>query len=306
MTAPTVSVVMGAYGKRSLSESCLASVLEHAGSELARDWELVLVDNGSPDDTRELFREWEARVGARVVVLDQNRDFAGGFNAGAEAARGRVLLLLSNDIVVTPGALQTLAATAAEPDVGLAAARLVFPHGTLQHAGFGYRRTATGGLQNMHYFYGEPGNLPAARVVLDVDALNGACFAIRSELFAELGGFDHQFRNGAEDIDLCNRVRMRGLRAVYRGDVCMVHREGATVGASPHALENDRRYRARWDRFVDADDEFVARTFGARMNPLADAELWPPVAAEGAAISLEGHLVTLSPQAAELRGLLAA
>ncbi len=109
------SIVIVTYGQRELTERCLRSLESCLGRGLGAEWELILVDNNSPDDTPELLRAWSDR--AVVRLLDHNRNFAGGCNLGAEEAHGEVLVFLNSDTEVTPGALETIAEQALEPGV---------------------------------------------------------------------------------------------------------------------------------------------------------------------------------------------
>ena len=106
--APSLSIVIVCFGKREITERCLGTLDAAFGERLGRDVELVLVDNGSPDDTPELLRSWSDR--ATVILNERNLNYAGGNNVGARAAGGRVLVLLNNDTEVFPGVLDELAA----------------------------------------------------------------------------------------------------------------------------------------------------------------------------------------------------
>ena len=94
------SVVVVTYGQRAVTERGLDALAGALGEQLGRSWELVLVDNASPDDTPALLRQWSDR--AEVLLLQHNLDFAGGCNAGAARARGDVLVFLNNDTEVVP------------------------------------------------------------------------------------------------------------------------------------------------------------------------------------------------------------
>src|SRR4051794_1840036 len=230
MPAPSTiiaSIVIVAWGKRPVTEQCLASLERALGGELGTRYELVLVDNASPDDTAELFARWEDR--ATVVYRERNENFSGGCNAGARAASGEVLIFLNNDTEVPAGALEVVAEQALEPGVGAVGARLVYPDGTIQHGGVVWHDF---GLTLPHHlFHHSPGDIPAAGAVYDLDAVTGACLAIPRELFFELGGFDDTYVNGLEDIDLCIKVRVAGRPGVYRGGGGIGHHQGMTPGA---------------------------------------------------------------------------
>jgi GT2 family glycosyltransferase len=306
MTVPSISLVIVLYGKRAVTERGLDSLERALGDKLGVEIELVLVDNASPDDTGELLDAWETR--ATVVRNETNLNFAGGCNVGARAAGGEMLVFLNNDMEFTPGAIEAVAETAAEEGVGAAGARLLFPDGTIQHAGVVWVANHDGmPPMPQHVFHQEAGDLPAARAVLDLDGVTAACIAIRRDLFLELGGFDQSYVNGLEDIDLCLRVRSRGLRIVYRGDVWMTHHESVSRGINNDAsAHNDAVFIDRWGSVCGSDDELAAQTFGGRLMVRNGLPLVPHEWGPGSGVSIEGHLRSVAPEAAEARALLIA
>jgi GT2 family glycosyltransferase len=303
---PSASIIVCAYGKREYTERCLASLDRALGARLGAEVELVLVDNASPDDTRELFAAWADR--ARVVLLDENRNFAGGNNAGAAVASGRVLVFLNNDTEVPEGVVEGLTEEALRTDVGLVGVRLRYPDGRIQHGGYGWRYTGSRDLRRcmvpFHLFHHEA-DQPVARTAFDTNAVTGACIAIEARLFADLGRFDEGFVNGWEDTDLCQRVRAAGGRIRYRGDLEVVHHEGVSSGGDYARSGNEERFRARWALQLRSDDEELAEQLGAHLG-LLQAEARGGVAADGAGAVLAGPLRGLGPIADEARGLLAA
>jgi GT2 family glycosyltransferase len=299
---PSFSIVIVAYGKRQVTEECLETLEHSFGQRLGRDVELVLVDNASPDDTAHLFAAWADR--ATVLALPENRNFAGGYNAGALAATGDVLVLLNNDTLVRPGALDQLADAAREPSVGLAGCRLIYPDGTLQHGGFGWR-TVEGQLVPFHLFHHEPDSAAAA-TIQDLDSVTGACVAIRRELFVSSGGFDEGFVNGWEDVDLCLRLRSAGLRVVYRGDIAIVHAEGQTSGGQYGAGDNVERFARRWLHHLRDDTERVRELFDATWAPPTDPIHGPARHPRGTTTVAVGPVTGLDPDGAEGRAILAA
>lgn len=298
---PLASVIVLAYGNRAVTERCLESLAAALGDELGGAYELVLVDNDSPDDTAELFRAWEDR--ATVVLLPENRNFAGGCNAGARAASGEVLVFLNNDTEVPPGAIEAVVETAQEPGIGAVGTRLLYPDGTIQHAGVVHKEWQPGLVLPLHLFHHEPGDLPAARATYDLDAVTGACLAMSAPVFEELGGFDEAYANGLEDIDLCLRVRTAGRRVVYRGDVHLIHHERLTRGADHDERPNAGIFRRRWGSVLADDSEMLAALFDLGLAPVPpQAGMLPQPA--GAPLSVHGRLRSPAPDGFEARALI--
>jgi GT2 family glycosyltransferase len=188
--------VIVAYRSGASLQRCLRSVRE-AGAEA----EVIVVDNGGADLGGER---------AQVVDAGGNLGFAGGANLGAERASGQVLVFLNQDTVVATGALQQLALTLDRPQVGIVTARLrlldrpelLNSGGTVVHVS----GIAWAGR------YGEPAD--ALRELEDVAAPSGAAFAIRRDLFRELGGFSGELFMYLEDLELGWKARLHGLRVV--------------------------------------------------------------------------------------------
>ncbi len=309
--SPRASIIIVTYGQRALTEQCLRSLERCLGEGLGREWELVLVDNNSPDDTPELLRSWAGR--ATVRLLDHNRNFAGGCNVGASVARGEVFIFLNNDTEVTPGALEILVEQALEPGVAMAGCRLLFPNGTLQHAGvaFLYGQALGGASMPQHVFHHQDQELAAARANYELDCVTAACMAVRADAFRAVGGFDQGYRNGLEDVDLCLRIRLTGERIVYRGDATVVHHEGASRGkgeqlwATPERAQamrdNDELFIGRWAAQLGQDDEIAAHLWDATLEDVRPVRI-----ARTADVLIQGQPTGIGPAADEARALMAA
>jgi len=293
------SYVVLAYNNWAYTERCLESLVASAGDALGREIELVVVDNGSTDETGERLRAWEER--ARVVRLAPNRNFAGGINAGGNAATGEVLVLLNNDLEIAPGALETLVEQALEPEVGIVGTRLVYPDGRIQHGGFAWRDGDL--LSTLHMFHFAPGDLPPARAVHELEVVTGACLALRRDVWQELGGFDEGFVNGWEDVDLCLRARAAGYRVVYRGDVHLLHHESVTAGQSWNTERNLALLRERWGERSIGDETRVRELFGGTLAR-APWELRPLASADGTLVELCAPVGALGPAGDEARAWL--
>ena len=246
------SIVIPVFNREDLTRQCLATLpptLAGAGTG-----ETIVVDNGSRPETAAVLAEFPW---VRVIRNERNLGFAAACNQGARAAHGRIVVHLNNDTVATPGWLEHLLAPLADPGVGITGAKLLFPDGTLQHAGVVMRfsRLGTDGISPYHLLAGQPGNHPGSMMQRDFDIVTGACLAIPRELYLDVGGFDETFWNGYEDVDLCLKVRARGLRVVYEPRALLTHFESQSgVQRKRRVLHNIRELSERWNRRLDGDD----------------------------------------------------
>jgi len=197
-----------------------------------RDYEVVLVDNESSEPgLLGLLARLEQRRRYRVVRRPEEFNFSLLCNVGARQARGDWLLFLNNDTgVLTPDWMEQMLTVAAQPGVGVVGATLLYPDGTLQHAGM-FRRSD--GVWD-HLGRGLPGDAPGERgelrQVRAVPAVSAACLLVGRDLFFELGGFDESRPVTHNDADLCRRARARGLLVAVTPHARLLHYESLSRG----------------------------------------------------------------------------
>jgi len=237
---PEVSVVIVSHGGWQLTARALEALVEHT----ERPFEVVVVDNASPDETPARLAELD---GARVVLNADNRGFGPGCNQGARLARGRYLLLLNTDAFVQPGWLGPMIdALEREPGIGAVVPRYVHEDGRLQEAG------ALLGQDGTVVTYGD-GDRPERlryRFRRIVDYGGAACMLLRSAEFAALGGFDEAFAPAYyEDVDLCFRLAHSGRATLYEPRSVVAHVRHASGGfdrAKALSDVNRARFVERW------------------------------------------------------------
>jgi GT2 family glycosyltransferase len=243
---PRVSIVTVTYGAYQLAREAVEALVEHTEP----CYELIVVDNDSPDGTGErLARELE---GARVILNGENLGFGRAANQGAEAARAQLVCHLNSDTLVRPGWLAPLLEVLAhDAGVGAVVPMLLNPDGTVQEAGsvvdsLGWA-LALGS--------GDDPELLEHRFRREIDFGSAACMLLRRRDFLRVGGFDSDYGTGYyEDVELCFRLAELGLRTVYEPRSQVVHvRFGSSspelAGRMVH--ENRLTFFTRWHRRLE-------------------------------------------------------
>lgn len=254
------SIIIPAWNLWETTLACLRSLAAHDEGEDALA-EVLVVDNGSEDATAtELAAAGAALFGPRFtrVRLERNLGFAAGCNAGARVARGDKLLFLNNDTTVTPRWLSPLREALRAEGIGAVGPLLLYPDGRNQHCGIFFSLFGNPG----HLYARFPGAHPALRRPHALQAVTGACLALRRADFEACDGFHEGYRNGYEDMDLCFALRRRhlGLRVVP--DSVVVHHEGQTPGRTAHNDANAALFAARWGTAVLPDIHRLAHGDG--------------------------------------------
>lgn len=247
---PRVSIVIPVHGKSHLTVMCLSSIAA-AGS--AVPYEVIVVDDNSPDDTTAMLRRVK---NVKVVHNRDNLGFTRACNAGIAEARGEYTLLLNNDTEVTAGWLEALVRTADDdPTVGVVGAKLVYPDGILQEAGGIIWNDGSG----MNFGRGEDPDKPEYNYAREVDYCSGAAILVRSDLLDGLGGLDERFAPAYyEDTDLAFAARSLGYKVIYQPKACVVHHEGGSHGTDLNAgikrYQNRNRliFLQKWEKELSA------------------------------------------------------
>ena len=181
---PLVSVVIPTRDRLELLRIAVASVLERSGW---RNLELVVIDNGSSDPETLRFLE---RVASphRVLRRPGPFDWAGLNNDAAREARGEYLFL-NNDVEAREyGWIEPLLEHAQRPGVGPVGAKLLYPDGTIEHAGVALGMDGFAGHPFRGALADDPGPCGVLSVARECSAVTGACLMIRHGLFQSLGG----------------------------------------------------------------------------------------------------------------------
>lgn len=218
---PQASVVIPSWNGARFLGPCLESLDRQSW----RDFEVLVVDNGSTDGTAATLAAFPA-VGC--LRLPENRGFAAACNAGIKATAGEVVVLLNNDTEAEPAWLERLVGgLLAAPDAGMAQPKVrLFDRRDVLHT--------TGDTVNR-------AGMPANRGVWELDrgqwdgqrevfGANAAAAAYRRSMLADVGLLEERFGSYLEDVDLAWRARLRGWRCIYVPEAVIYHHVSATGG----------------------------------------------------------------------------
>ncbi len=242
------SIIMPVHNRLEMTSASLTALSQIKDQP---EFEVLVVDNGSTDGTAEFLQQLGGDL--RVITNQENLGFARACNQGAQAARGRYLVFLNNDTIPQPGWLSALVSEVdAHSEVGIVGSKLLYPDGTVQHAGV-IRDCQH--LLPYHIYKHFAGDHPAVNQRREFQIVTAACLLIRRQLFDDVGGFDEAYVNGFEDADLCLKVRDRGHAVVYQPRSVVVHLESQTPGRKTHEDANATRFLNRWGSQWWAADE---------------------------------------------------
>jgi len=223
-TAPLFSVILLNWNGRHLLEECLSSIR----SQTFRDFETIVVDNGSTDGSVDWVKErWAESVS--TFALPSNLGFAGGNNAGIRLARGRYVILLNNDTAVDPGWLAAMDdAVRRHPDAGMFTPKILNYYRRDEIDNTGHLIYPDGLARGRHRLEKDDGRFDEEEEVLSP---SGCAGVYKKEMLDEIGLLDESFFAYGEDVDLGLRGRWAGWVCFYVPAAVVYHKYSATTGA---------------------------------------------------------------------------
>ena len=243
-STPDVSFVIVTWNGWDLLRRCLTSITH--GSGKLDHIEIIVVDNGSTDDTA---KQLAARFpGVRYHRLDGNCGFAAANNRGVELAAAELVFLLNNDTVVERGAVEILLESARDfPEFDIFAPQMLcLTHPTVVD-NRGVYIDLTGHCRQLDW--GAAVNRHRARSEV-FGASAGACL-LRRSVIESIGLFDESLGSYQEDCDFAFRARAAGHRCLYEPEAKILHEGSATGNRVPELKfyqiqRNMRVVRSRW------------------------------------------------------------
>lgn len=256
---PLVSLIIPTRDRVELLRGCIDSIRARTDYPA---YEIIVVDNGSVEPATHAYLDaLRSEPGTRVLAWDKPFNYSAINNFAAAQAKGSILGLVNNDIVViSPGWLTEMVSWAAQDDVGCVGAKLYYGNDTIQHAGVILGIGGVAGHSHKHFPRDSPGYFGRLKLLQNLSAVTAACLVVRKSVFEAVGGLDAENLAVAfNDVDLCLKVRAAGWRNVWTPYAELYHLESVSRGAEDDPVKQarfaaeTRTMRERWKDELDCD-----------------------------------------------------
>lgn len=258
--APLASIIIPTRNALSLTRQCYESILRHESAY--PNFEIIIVDNQSDDpEALSWFSEIQKHSKTRVINYDSEFNYSAINNHAAENTRGKILILLNNDIeVISENWLALLVSHAARESVGCVGAMLYFDDNTIQHAGAILGIGGVAGHSHKYIDRNSFGYHSRLCLTQEVSAVTAACLAVRKDVYHAVKGLDEaNLKVAFNDIDFCLRVQEAGFRNIFEPRAKLYHYESKSRGKedSPEKqarFQSEVSYmKSKWKTYLDED-----------------------------------------------------
>ena len=279
---PLVSVIIVTYNSTNYIEKCLENILQSSYP----DFEIIVVDNSSSDDTLKKLEKFKGKI--KLVISKENLGFGVGNNLGIKNSKGDIFVLINPDANVTKDAIKELIIPMLDdPKIAITGSKIFYPDSTkIQSAGGIMSKNAL----PSHFGYGKPDSAEY-NFQKSVDYVTGASMAINKKLFEKIGLFNPIFYPAYfEETDICVKAKKLGYKVIYSPKSVVYHHESTTlVALSKNYLIPFHRNRFK---FIYKNFSVVNYLFKFWPNELKWYILY--LGSSERAIVLKTHIQTLS------------
>lgn len=231
------SIIIPSYNEAEMLRLALHAIRLHTPEA----HEVIVVDNGSTDHTVQVCIEQRIRF----IRMPTNRGFPIACNAGLRLARGDLLMLLNNDVIVAGNWLRNMQQCLLHaPDIGIVGPYTNYVSGMQKVTDVPYATLD-------QYMQLSPTlNVPDPSKHVETERLVGFCMLFRRELIRRIGMLDERFSPGHyEDDDFCHRARAAGYRLLIAGDT-FVHHHGSLSFRKQNAAQLRRTLAKNLNYFI--------------------------------------------------------
>ena len=265
---PGISVIIPTWNRADL----LRSVLENLRQQTLAPAEIVVVDNGSVDETADV----AARFGLQRIAFDRNLGFATAVNAGISAAKHEWILILNNDVELQPDWLERALETVKEQDAQFVAGKILQGHAPGRLDGTWDLVTRSGCAWRCGW-NALDGPAWSVRRPIDIASMTATMF--HRAVFERIGLLDVRYESYYEDVDFGLRCALAGLAGVYEPRAVAKHLGSATLSSG-----------ARMTYFVSRNQTLLAAKF--QLARLSRRAVWLGQASALLPSIRRGHLLS--------------
>ncbi|MDD5532386.1 MAG: glycosyltransferase [Syntrophales bacterium] len=238
-----LSIIIPVLNQADMTAECINAIRENT-----QDCEIIIIDNGSDPAFKAPFT---GDIGMTVIRNDENKGFPAAVNQGIKAAWGEIIVLMNNDVVVTPGWAEKLVSALSEFSIV----------GPVTNYAAGLQRVQAEPYESIPELYKAAqfwtesiGDIPPR----EVNFIIGFCMMFGKSLFDEIGPFDESlWPCSGEEVDFCFRAREKGHRiGIVEG--CYVHHEGSQTFSDLEAAG-----AVKYAEICKRNDDHLAEKWGA-------------------------------------------
>jgi GT2 family glycosyltransferase len=255
-----VSVLIPTRDQSEVLEKCLRSIFRNPSYP---DFEVIVIDNGSVEEsTLKTFAQWRNEEPERIryIRIDAPFNYSKLNNQGVKASQGEYLLFLNDDTeIISTDWIEGMIEQAQRPSIGAVGAKLLYPNGTIQHAGIIAGVTGIAGHGHRGFHHASGGYFNHLMTINNYSAVTGACLMCRRDAYDAVGGFDEKLQVSFNDVDFCFKMLEIGMRNVWLPHVVLYHHESKSRGPEDTMekslrLQRETRYMLkRWGHIIESD-----------------------------------------------------
>lgn len=255
---PKVSIIIPTRDGIEVLKPCIDGLLNRTSYS---NFEIIILDNGSDKQETLNYLDMLSKNTLVTVIRDDGLfNYSRINNNAVRYSTGEFICLLNNDIeVIHSDWLDKMVSLAARPNTGCVGAKLLYPDGSIQHAGV---ILGLGGYA-AHAFRGEDRDYPGrAQVSQNLSAVTAACLVVKRSIYNAVGGLDESFQVAYNDVDFCLRVKAAGYNNIYTPDAELYHHESKTRG-SDSTPQNSERFESekvllleKWSEVIKHDPAY--------------------------------------------------
>ena len=267
---PDLSIIILNYNVKDLLLQCLESVFKNK----SQNWQVIVVDNASSDNSVEAVKKKFPQV--EIIKNQSNLGFAVGNNEGVRLAKAPVVLFLNPDTVIIKQAIQkTYDYLMGNPDIGAITCRVELPDGKLDYS---CHRGFPTPWNSFCYFLGLAKIFPKWKIFSgytatyldihkthEIDCLTGAFLMVRKIAGQQIGWWDKDYFWNGEDIEFCYSLKQKGWKIYFFPEAKIIHYKGSSA----------RKEKATISHGISAMRIFYKKHYYYQYPPiLRDVVLW--------------------------------